>query len=1077
MSKEKWRLVQATFESKGLQATLLEAMNWLIPTSPIDKLIVAGEEVKITVLAQLPGAALIDIEDLGKGSTKWHRSVDQELKKYFPERITRYRHTSGDSWYWPKKLSSGSLSYDRLPTRHNSLPDYLAQRLAGLSFSFEEHSGPQGIAPNTVKERIRGQFEAGKVTSDFFAKFKQRHEVLTSVIFGLPDTKAASSYATLILNRLMFIYFLQKKEFLNGDPDYLKSCLKKVQGLHGKDRFYNFYKDYLLELFFSKLDRRDGIIGDPEIEAIAGSIPYINGGVFSKSHAEDAFEINIPDSAFEEIFTFFDSYTWHLDTRPTGSPKEINPEVIGYIFEQYINFTAGGKKENGAYYTKHDVTGYMVGQTLVPRIMDEVLALGLDPFQLLKSNPGAYLHESMKHGFDDVTNSWVAIDGDLAACWNGDPLGWSLLDDTELDFEVCLPDETWVEMLYRRERVEKLKLDLAGGAVKGVNDLITLNLDVQSLLTDLIAQTEKASALEDLWSKVSSLSVIDPTCGSGAFLFAALEILEDVYAHIADRIAEVNSESKILLELAAHPNRRYFLRKHAALRNLYGTDIMEDAIETAKLRVFLALASCLESKDQIEPLPDLDFNLKVGNLVVGFKDADDVSRVDNGRLIIDNKIADLETEIHKHIGTYDAFVTSSTANHEDLGELKSRLELSYSHLKKAADIYYAECTGKSAEDFEEWAIEAKPFHWVIEFPLISKRGGFDVVIGNPPYIGRSKLSESERANIIGFETNDFKDFYAVCFERALSLLSPDGRQSFVVMLSLSFGKTYESLRKVIRNREGVEWWSTFGRWPDGLFTGARVRNTILATGPGKPAIQATQHNILTSRVQSWVFANLEYFESHPKGFEPPVRGGIAHTLAEIIHETGCSYENGVESVFVRPTAAYWFPALFSNPPVINMDLSIIEPRDTRTMKIILPSGMKAEFGASLLGGKLAYLYWQSVGDDFDVNGREIQPIVSFGRGAMGSSNLERLALEVENRSRTAYFFSNNAKACYLSIRWNSIRSATDLFDREFLSEVGSSEHWRNLNIWYRRTMRSTRENMNSTNLSPEQSSALLDQGN
>ena len=64
--------------------------------------------------------------------------------------------------------------------------------------------------------------------------------------------------------------------------------------------------------------------------------------------------IAIPDKAFEKLFEFFDAYHWHLDERPLKADNEINPDVLGYIFEKYIN-----QKQMGAYYTKEDITDYI----------------------------------------------------------------------------------------------------------------------------------------------------------------------------------------------------------------------------------------------------------------------------------------------------------------------------------------------------------------------------------------------------------------------------------------------------------------------------------------------------------------------------------------------------------------------------------------------------------------------------------------------------------------------------------------------------------------------------------------------
>ena len=77
-------------------------------------------------------------------------------------------------------------------------------------------------------------------------------------------------------------------------------------------------------------------------------------------------EIHIPDEAFAQIFNFFDAYQWHLDDRPLRNDNEINPDVLGYIFEKYIN-----QKQMGAYYTKEDITGYISRNTVIPFLFDQ----------------------------------------------------------------------------------------------------------------------------------------------------------------------------------------------------------------------------------------------------------------------------------------------------------------------------------------------------------------------------------------------------------------------------------------------------------------------------------------------------------------------------------------------------------------------------------------------------------------------------------------------------------------------------------------------------------------------------------
>ena len=148
------------------------------------------------------------------------------------------------------------------------------------------------------------------------------------------------------------------------------------------------------------------------------------------------------------------------------------------------------------------------------------------------------------------------------------------------------------------------------------------------------------------------MTILDPTCGSGAFLFAALNILEPLYEACLDRmeafLADLDRSGRkasghekfsdfrqVLDRVAAHPNRRYFILKSIILNNLFGVDIMEEAVEICKLRLFLKLAAQVEpdpAKDNlgIEPLPDIDFNIRAGNTLVGYASLDEIKKSMDG---------------------------------------------------------------------------------------------------------------------------------------------------------------------------------------------------------------------------------------------------------------------------------------------------------------------------------------------------------------------------------------------------------------------------------------------------------------
>lgn len=1068
MSKPIHQLVKETHEQKGLQAVFRDVLGWDTTSGQEETFATSLPAVKGQKLASLLNGVVVfsfDFSDQKSVSPSFQKEISRAVGVRYAERLIVINNQDSTTWLWPKKTSSGTLTHEKLIVPANSLPLFLAQRLAALRFTAEDHM--RGISVQELREKLRGSFDTSTVTKKFYDRFKNQHQELAASIKGLSQDDAGS-YATLLLNRLMFIYFLQKKEFLNSDPNYLRTCLRKLQELDQSVNFYNFYRDLLLVLFFEGLNKKERDFKTPQIRTIIGQVPYVNGGIFGETELERNHQIEVPDAVFESIFDFFDSFTWHLDTRPTGKADEINPEVIGYIFEQYINFTAGGKKENGAYYTKQDVTGYMVGQTLVPRILDVLVENGMNPLAQVPLSNDRYIFDSMLHGWDTEKSSWHTAPENLNRVWLEDPIGWHELDEADLDPILCLPGESWVEMFHRRERVEKLRIKLSSGEISEVNELITLNLNGQLLLLDAIQTIDSEADLRAVWERLSTLSIIDPTCGSGAFLFAALEILEDVYSAIVDVAEELSSRSvfaqQLIDDVAKHPNRRYFIRKKASLSNLYGTDLMPDAIETAKLRVFLALASCLDSKDQMEPLPDLDFNFKAGNLIVGIKDLNDIDRISEGDLTSQLELRQLEPLIVEYSEKYGEFVEGLIGNDVDATSAKRSLTSLNNSITAECDQVLARLLFIPQKETSAWIDEKRPFHWFAEFPQVFSRGGFDVIVGNPPYV---KRSETDVSDFRGYRTADAPDLFAVCYERSLSLLSDAGRHSFIVMLNLAFSPGLNTLRKVISDRSGSEWWSTFGKRPDSLFSGVQVVNTILTISRGSTCASSC-HQIFSKESRKSLFQTLDYYGISREGSDIPLRGGVANGIADRIRvAAGADRRIGQETIAVRLTGRYWFPAIPNAPFVLNEELELTDDLDPRVPEVNLFEDEKRLVALATLVGKIGYLWWSSTGDDFDTKVSEtLQPRL-FALEAPFSPLLQTYADAILESGMRAAFASKNAGWYQSNIRWTSVRRETDLFDLELMKETGLESEWRNLNIWYRKVMKSTGENNNGVALSPE----------
>ena len=136
----------------------------------------------------------------------------------------------------------------------------LIQSLDAIAFSLDEE---EGIGIVDVTSRVRAAFDVEKITRRFYDYFKKEHDAFLQFLQGIPAEGMQRWYVSVILNRLMFIYFIQKKNFLNGDPDYLRNNLQRSQQ-NGIDQYY---KAFLCPLFFEGFAKpiTDRNTGDGEL--------------------------------------------------------------------------------------------------------------------------------------------------------------------------------------------------------------------------------------------------------------------------------------------------------------------------------------------------------------------------------------------------------------------------------------------------------------------------------------------------------------------------------------------------------------------------------------------------------------------------------------------------------------------------------------------------------------------------------------------------------------------------------------------------------------------------------------------
>ena len=813
---------------------------WNNPTSPVPYRFAVGDsEFEAQEVAQRGVKVFVcKVENIPDSATR--RLIDAKLRKLAHEYFAIYVSTSEPFhhlWSVPVKTvdkrSLVTVEYDK-----DEQAEFLLEKMNAISFSMDETTTVIDVA-----NRVNATFlvNTADVTKKFYQSFRKQHDMFVKGIENIAGEDDRQWYASVMLNRLMFCYFIQKKRFLNFDENYLGNKLREVQAKKGDDQFYgSFYRSFLKQLFSDGLDKPVAARSDYFLKKY-GRIPYLNGGMFSMHQIEkENKDIDIPDKVFEQIFSFFDKWHWHLDNRITSSGRDINPDVLGYIFEQYINDRA----QMGAYYTKEDITEYIGRNTIMPWLLNKAMVEVAS--SLRGKDCSRYIFPAMRKGEElplpPEIEQGVAVEPQ--ATLRARRANWNL----PADEKHALPTEIWRETVARRQRCAKIRDMFARGEIKTVNDFITYNLDIRAFAEDVIRDTPDHKLVLHFYKALREVTILDPTCGSGAFLFAALNILEPLYEACLDRMEEFHAKNPNLFkdeldEIRGkfRSNREYFICKNIILRNLYGVDIMHEAVEIARLRLFLKMVAVVDVDPAdpnmgLDPLPDIDFNIRCGNTLVGYATEKEIEAgLVNGDMFAYTELKDrIETEMQKVSMAFKFFRSEQLNLQGDREQLMEAKEAIHKRLKTIRDLLdshqYERHSGKTKE---QWLKDTQPFNWYTEFyPIMHGRGGFDVIIGNPPYVKYTKknkttgLSISDYYKIVGFTTESTGNLYAFVLERSLFLTTDGSRIGMIVPISsVSNPQFYPLMEMYAKNT--IQWSSSYSNRPGQLFDGVEQRLTIM----------------------------------------------------------------------------------------------------------------------------------------------------------------------------------------------------------------------------------------------------------
>ena len=558
-----------------------------------------------------------------------------------------------------------------------------------------------GVSPLEIQQRHDEAFDVEAVTEAFFKDYRRVFVRLQEDLYRQAhDLVWAHDYALQFLNRLMFLYFIQRKRWLGDDPDFMRTFWEAYKDSgQPKDTFF---EQWLSVLFFEAFNekfqagRADRGYFPPEIRDALAMAPYLNGGLFTRNDLDRRFPFTVPDTIFEMLFDRFNgqtpgflehyNFTISEDT-PFDQEVAVDPEMIGKVYESLVNITFEGIEEEdlrgtaGIFYTPRVEIDLMCRLSLVDWLANR---LGERHKPLLYEAVFAYDPEEKEHA-------------------------------------------------------------------------------------------DEAVARENLWPELDRLlrevTVLDPACGSGSFLVGMLAVLDDLQARANAQLGRDETP--------------YERRKRIIGQSLYGVDVMPWAVHVAELRLWLQLVveTPLQPAElKFRPLlPNLSFKIRPGDSLVqevgGINFALHRTHLDIPRAL-KGRLTRLKGEKLKfyHADRTGKFRTEAELKQEELRlfrdilaarrqvldnrlkEIRRQLSATQMNLAgeetqavdtKTAQALKAEAATLEAEQVQvAKALDAVrtaqevPFVWDIAFVEIFEgdKGGFDVVLGNPPYVQTRKIA-------------------------------------------------------------------------------------------------------------------------------------------------------------------------------------------------------------------------------------------------------------------------------------------------------------------------------------------------
>jgi adenine-specific DNA-methyltransferase len=728
------------------------------------------------------------------------------------------------------EFSQGKISKKLTPAKRYSFlvgkgePCHTAQQQLFPIFGNENE--------NPSIDDLESAFSVEAVTDDFFNQYKEKFLQLKDVLDNNESFNAeaesrgftSEQFAKKLMGQIVFLYFVQKKGWLGvgafppvltsteyknafysrgqkpkqlmpvvyslgADGNYHRNG-KAIINLSGEDqvalskivrgnpwgsgpkdfmrqlfdiaeqRNKNYFDDFLEPLFYTGLNQNRG--ENAYFVPLNCRIPFLNDGLFEQLDGYDweHNDFSIPNEIFSNretkgdreadgILDIFDRYNFTIaEDEPMEREIAIDPEMLGKVFENLLDVK--DRKSKGAFYTPREIVHYMCQESLIN-----------------------YLS----------TNSHISEDAIRDFILYGD-----FYKDIDTEKTLRTTDENG-KTHYEIDPAKPMKIsEEIFSLSKGVNNL--------KLLDDLLA----------------NIRVADPAVGSGAFPLGMLNEVVRARQNLSAYMAiGMNAyDTRLMYTLERSP----YMLKYTTIKNcIFAADIEPSAVDIARLRLWLSLViddeinpnaqNSFEGHQNPSPLPNLECNIVCGNSLVD--EFEGTPLINASSLIgttgqLDFNSARFESILPKLFDVQDRLYRCDDPVKKD--DIKEELADVKDMLIRAQISLMSDSARQRYEQSKRLA--SKPYVlWQIDFAKVfNEKGGFDVVIGNPPYVDSEEMTRS-MPELRELYTQRFScakgnwDLFVLFIEKGITLLKPEGVISFIVPNKLVSAPYTVTLRKQI----------------------------------------------------------------------------------------------------------------------------------------------------------------------------------------------------------------------------------------------------------------------------------------